>query len=296
MITTTVFKKNVLAYNDGKSIIVNQGGARSGKTYAILQLLILKAWYAEPEKPLIISVVSKHRPHLIKGAIRDFKKILEGQGWWNEDSFNKTQLVYEFPNKSIIEFFGADESSKQRGPGRSYLYINECNTVPFESYEALNMRTEICTFLDYNPVAEFWAHKLIGRPEVGYIHSTFLDSQHLLSKRIVDNIIALKETNPNGWRVYGEGLTGKLDGLIFPNVTEVEAMPGLGSGTGTQEVWGLDFGYTDPTALIHCIIKGKEIFCEEVIYESGLTKEDIAFKMENAGMKKHYDIIYADVL
>jgi len=40
MTTTELFKKNLKAYLDGYKLIINQGGQGSGKTYAILQLLV----------------------------------------------------------------------------------------------------------------------------------------------------------------------------------------------------------------------------------------------------------------
>ncbi len=50
---------------------------------------------------------------------------------------------YEFANGSFIEFFSADDSSKLRGGRRSILYIYECNSVSFESYNELSRRTNI---------------------------------------------------------------------------------------------------------------------------------------------------------
>jgi hypothetical protein len=43
--------------------------------------------------------------------------------------------------------------------------------------------------------------------------------------------------------------------------------------------YGLDFGYTDPVALVKCVVIGKALYCQELIYQSGLTNEDLTRRM-----------------
>ena len=61
------------------------------------------------------------------------------------------------------------------------------------------------------------------------------------------------------WRhIYGEGKLGKVEGLVYPHFDQVEQMP---DGDG---FYGLDFGYSnDPTVLVHCVIRGSELFSRE---------------------------------
>jgi len=70
---TEVFEKNAMAYVEGYRYIINQGSARSSKTYSILQLLHM---IAKKPKKRVISVVSKTLPHLKRGALRDFLDYL----------------------------------------------------------------------------------------------------------------------------------------------------------------------------------------------------------------------------
>ena len=120
LITTNVFKKNIKAYNSGESLIINQGGTRSGKTYSILQLLFLIATYSK--KQLIISVVSRALPHLKMGAMRDFDNILLSVGIIPDKVKNKTDNIYTI-EKSKIEFFGVDQLDKVHGPARDILFL-----------------------------------------------------------------------------------------------------------------------------------------------------------------------------
>ena len=160
IITTAIRKINALK----KRIKIIQGGTSAGKTYGILPILITHA----TTYPLMeISVVAESIPHLRRGALKDFLRIMKDTGRYFEDRFNKSLLKYEFANGSFIEFFSADDSSKLRGARRDVLYINECNNITFESYNELAIRTKKAVYLDFNPANEFWVHtEQIGRAHV----------------------------------------------------------------------------------------------------------------------------------
>jgi phage terminase large subunit-like protein len=102
---------------------------KNGKTIAILAVLINIAAKAKTE----ISVVSESVPHLRRGAIKDFAKVMQWTGRWAPDRWNKTLLTYHFANGSTIEFFSADSEGRLRGARRQVLYINEANNIDFES-------------------------------------------------------------------------------------------------------------------------------------------------------------------
>ena len=150
-----------------KRIKIVQGGTSAGKTFGILPILIDKAARIDG---LEISVVAETIPHLRRGALRDFLKIMKWTNRYIDEHFNKSLLRYEFHNGSVIEFFSADDSSKLRGARRDILYINECNNVTFESYNELSIRTKKEVFLDFNPTTEFWVHKeLKDEPDSDFI-------------------------------------------------------------------------------------------------------------------------------
>ncbi|MBA7635419.1 hypothetical protein ES703_43023 [subsurface metagenome] len=285
-ITTRIFDENLSAYQGGKRRVLNEGGTYSSKTWSILQFLIFIAQHTK--RKLLISVVSESLPHLKRGAIRDFFKILD-ESQDNNPRYNKTEHTYTFGD-GIIEFFGADEADKVRGPRRDILFINEGNNVPWETARGLDIRTAKFTFVDWNPVSEFWAHEYwIGQPENAYIHSTYLDAIDVLPPEVVANIESNKDKDPNWWNIYGLGLIGKVEGLVYPYFGQVDILP------GGDIFYGLDFGYSnDPTALVRCVIRSDELYSEELIYEKGLTNDAIAYRMGELGIQKHYDEIYAD--
>ena len=70
MNTTNVFSQLLRAES---RYVISQGGTSSSKTYSMLQLLYLIAF---KKQGVHISVVSETLPHLKRGAMRDFFKIL----------------------------------------------------------------------------------------------------------------------------------------------------------------------------------------------------------------------------
>ena len=154
-----------------------RGGSSAGKTIAILCILID---YAIKNETKEISIVSESIPHLRRGALKDFLSILKGVNRYREKQFNRSTLKYEFVSGSYIEFFSTDQPDKLRGARRTDLYINECNNVPFNSYQELSIRTSENIWLDYNPTSLFWVDKeLIGQSDTDFITLTYKDNESL---------------------------------------------------------------------------------------------------------------------
>jgi phage terminase large subunit len=271
-----------------KRIKIIQGGTSAGKTFGILPILIDKC---AKEKGLEVSVVAETIPHLRRGALKDFLKIMRWTNRYFDDRFNKTLLRYDFANGSSIEFFSADDASKLRGARRDILYINECNNVTFEAYNELAIRTKREVFLDFNPANEFWVHKeLKDEPDTDFIILTYKDNE-ALDESIVTQIeknrdkAATSSYWANWWRVYGLGEVGSLEGVVFNNWKEIDTIPKEAKLIGI----GLDFGYTnDPTAAIEIYNYNGTRIVNELVYRTGMVNSDIA-KILPSGI-----IIYAD--
>ena len=247
------------------------GGTRSGKTYAVLQLLhrlIPKADKAGD----VTSVVSETLPHLKRGAIRDFERII-GHPLNTDTRWNATDLVYTYDNGAKLEFFSVDSPGKVLGPARKRLFINECNHIPYETARQLFVRTTGLIFLDYNPAATFWAiERIENRDNCVTIHSTYKDNTFLTKEQVAE--IESNKNDTNWWKVYGEGLLGTLDGVIL-NFEQIDTMP---DPDGFAEIGGMDFGFTDPTAIVRILAnKGKkEAYIQQIAYQRHLHNEDIS--------------------
>lgn len=282
---TPVFYANKTAYDSGNyRAIVNEGGSRSSKTYSISQLLITIALSTKKR----ISVVSHSLPHLKKGARKDILDILDTWQIFKEDNFNRTDNIYSFPETgSYIEFFGADEEDKVKGPSRDILYINEANLLGHRTYTQLEMRTTETVFMDLNPSEEYsWVYTEADKEGNKRIHSTYRNNLTHLSKATVNSIESLKDADENMWQVFGLGLRGKSSETIYTHYRTCTAVP------YGEVAYGLDFGYNHPTALIKCTFADDGVYVEEVLYESRLTTNELADRIKALGIVS--DEIYCD--
>jgi len=259
-----------------KRIRVVQGGSSSSKTFSIIPLLI---HYGNSNPNKEISIVSESIPHLRRGAIRDFVKIMEWVGLMNYTSWNKSTLTYYFDNGSFIEFFSADQPDKMRGARRDVLFINEANNVDWESYYQLAIRTREFIYIDYNPTSEFWAHKeLIGEKDTDFIILTYKDNE-ALEQSIINEFKKAEEKAKtsqywaNWVKVYVNGEVGSLQGIVFETFNKIDVLPSEAKYLGT----GLDFGFTnDPTAAVDVYQYNGGLLLDEVIYQKGLSNSEIA--------------------
>jgi len=274
MLQRTTAINKILALK--KRIKIIQGGTSAGKTFGILPILIDKA---TKQSGLEISIIAESIPHLRRGALRDFLKIMKWTNRYFDERFNKSHLKYEFANGSFIEFFSADDSSKLRGARRDILYINECNNVNFEAYNELAIRTKREVFLDFNPANEFWVHtELKDESDADFIILTYKDNEGLdegIVQQIEKNRLKAATSSywSNWWKVYGLGELGQLQGAVFTNYKIIDKIPQDARLIGI----GLDFGYTnDPSAIIEVYKHNETRILNEVKYQTGMLNSDIA--------------------
>ena len=258
-----------------KRIKIIQGGTSAGKTYGIIPVLINKAAKCEG---LEISIVSESIPHLRRGALKDFLKIMTQTNRFIPDHYNRTLLKYTFSTGSYIEFFSAEQQDKLRGARRTHLYVNEANNINFDSYYQLAIRTSQDIYIDFNPTNEFWAHtELRDDEDSDFIILTYKDNE-ALPETIVKEIEKAKEKAKtsnywrNWWNVYGLGEIGSLQGVVFENWKKTKTIPEAAKYVGT----GLDFGFTnDPTAAVDVYKFEGNYYLDEVVYQTGVHNNEI---------------------
>ena len=275
--------------NSTKRCKINQGGTSSGKTYSIMQLLMVRAMETNNQ---IITVVGQDIPNLKKGAYRDAKTIRNNSPellvWFPK--VNEGERLFQCINGSVIEFTSYKDAQDAKSGKRDYLFVNEANGVPFDIFWQLYMRTRKEVFIDYNPSARFWVHeKLLNRHDVQLILSDHRQNRFLSQEQhdMIENI-----EDDELWKVYARGATGAITGLVFPRFNVVDALPPREEWK--MHVYCLDFGFTnDPTALVHLVLAHGELWLDEMLYATGMTNPMIAERAKGYGLTRN-DVIIAD--
>lgn len=263
--------------------IASKGGTRSSKTWSVLQLLYLVA--RESPDPLMISCVTDTLPAVKRGMFRDFQNMLLDEGLWDENALNKSDMIYTVKPGVCIEFFGCDNASKVHGPARDILFINEAQRIPREIFRQLDVRTTLKVIIDFNPVRRFWGETDFTGDKYVTIHSTYKDNPYLSKQQV--EAIERNAKDANWWRVYGEGQTGGLEGLVYPQIETIEALPEDLTGEDVKFVTGLDFGFqNDPTAIVKIYMRGMNLYIDEVCYETKMLNRTIAERLKDEGLHR----------
>ncbi len=270
-----------------KRFILNVGGSRSGKTYSILQYILI---YCLKNKDKTITIARKTFPSLRAGAMREFLQMLKDYGIYKEEDHNKTNNIYNI-GTNIIQFISIDQSIKLRGLKHDLVFIDEVNEISKEEGDQIFMRTNERILLAQNPSdALHWSLKLKDNPDSLYLHSTFLDNP-FLPQSIINQILSYKDTDADQWSIYGLGLPAKNNELVYThqqpwnNEDDLYELDDSGGRHNKYQdiIYGIDFGFNHKSALVKIYIDSNfmRIWCQELIWESYLTTEDLIVKMKD---------------
>ena len=282
--STVIFEKNYAALNDQDiRFVINEGGSRSSKTYSLCQLVII---YCLQNNNKVVSIIRKTFPALRATVLRDFIEILKELNIYSVEDHNKSEHIYTFPNGSIVEFFSVDDEQKIRGRKRDIAWCNEANELYFDDFTQLNMRTESKLIFDYNPSeSTSWLYELPTEESI-LIKSTYKDNP-FLPQSIRAQIEDLKRTDEALYQIYALGEKAISKSNIYSNWSFIPHRP----ARFVNYVYGLDFGYNHPTALMRVYWCDNDIYIEPVIYESYLTTPMLIDKMQSFNVEKTVTIV-----
>jgi phage terminase large subunit len=290
---TTAVKK-MLRMTGNKKVI--QGSTSSGKTYGIIPILYDKALSKPRTK---ITVVAETLPALKDGCIDIFKNFMMDEGRWNDSQWNGTDMVYKALNGSTMQFKSFDSVGKAKAAGkRDILFLNEANHIDYGIADALIIRSNE-VWMDFNADMEFWAHtEILTQPDSEFLKLTYLDNEGI-PDAVLNNLMQRKakaeaeERNGtkgywwNWWQVYGLGEVGMLQEAVYPRWEILSERP----ERFTRFIYGLDFGFQHPTALVKVWFWEDELFLEEVIYKSGLTSNALIDEMRKKEVSREVEIM-----
>jgi len=279
---------NLISSNPTEDVFVIRGGQGASKTISILQLIIQSLLSSEKEASVLSSELSKMK----RTVVRDYKKICKDWGVFKtEHDYNKAESKHEYFTGSYLDFLGADVNDVGKGFRRDILYINEADKMDIDTAVQFISRAGL-TIIDYNPDCLFWGDDYIN--ENNFITLTFEDNEYLSEseKRSILDYKTKGFYNPelpfellfkddniknpywaNKWKVYGLGMVGALDGVVFSNWKQIDSVPPEAKLLG----YGIDFGYSnDPTAIVEVYKYNDKRILNEICYSKGLSNAEIA--------------------
>ena len=273
-----------------KRYVFCYGGAGSGKTTSII-IYLIKCMLEERDMSILICrrTMPSIKMTVWRVMLEYLEKMCPGQY-----QVNKTDYIITIGSNDC-QFKSMDDEFKIRSLSVNKVFIEECSEITLAMYQQLELRVRKGknqqVLMATNPISIFsWPYQEIflnQDPNIAKHHSTYKDNP-LLSQDYIDNV--LLKLQGNNRTVYLEGDWGKAEGLIFTSYEVVDQI----FDTISETVAGLDFGYTAETALSRIRIReDNKFFAEELLYEKGLTNQELIRRLEKLIPDKE-EIIYAD--
>jgi phage terminase large subunit len=204
---------------------------------------------------------------------------------------NKVDLTYTFTNGSVIRFVGLDDSTgRLRGLKSNVVFVDEINTIDRNSFVQLDIRCEDYLMGAYNPEVEedWWGFDYEKKDNAELLISTFRDNP-FLDDNIRQSIMDLKHTDYDLYLIYAEGKVVPPREKIFVQPDTFNEDP----KNIKQSYIGLDFGYSnDEVGCVRVDVDGNNrVFVKQLIYDVGLTNEDLIYLLQERGVDKSIEII-----
>jgi len=281
-----LYEKIENAKTDNKRYIFLRGSTRSGKTYAATQNVVVECLLNK----ITLTIARATQVSLKATIIQDFKSILESLDIFKDENFNKSELIYKFDNGSIVRFIGLDDSTgKLRGLKSDIVLVDEINTCNKNEFVQLDIRTSKYIICCYNPEIpmDWWGLDYEGKENGIMIHSTF-NQNPFLDDATIQAIKDLKNVDEDLYQIYNLGLIVEPKEKIFTQPKTYSELP----PTIKSKYYGIDFGFSnDECAMVEVNVDGKNIYIKQIIYDLGLTNEDLAFKIKEIGIDRNANIV-----
>lgn len=262
------------------------GGAGSGKSFFAAQKVLLRTLTETKHKFLLIRKVAKTIRNSQYSLLKHLVYVANLQDYF---IFKESDLTIEclLQNNKILSA-GLDDREKLKSIfGITSIWIEEATELDFEDFNQINLRlrgrsvTYKQIILTYNPVnVNHWLNTRhfnnCTKLRTTYKNNSFIDEEYI---KILNE---LKNQDEEYYKIYALGEWGTLRNLIFKPFELIETYP----EEFDEVIYGLDFGYNNPTALIEVGIKDNEFFLKELIYQTRLTNAELIARIKQLDIKR----------
>lgn len=222
----------------------------------------------------------------------------------------RSELTFHFINGSQIICGGLDDPSKLKSiEGVTGFWLEEPTELTLDDLRQIRLRLRgyfryLQAIYTYNPsdlgcalyqsLYQNLPQRYTGEIEggKGYVmHSTYHDNP-FIDKEYIEELEALKDQDEGYYKIYTLGEWGARRALIYHGryaVVEDKDWP----AAWEDECYGLDFGYNNPTALVHVGLTDNVPDVEEIIYSPKLTNTQLIERMREEKVSESIPI-YAD--
>lgn len=282
---------------DDSSMLFVIGGAGSGKTYNITYKILLKGINYKRKVLIVRKTYNSIKDTNLKIFLDILKQIdipyIENKSTLNIYLSNGTEFIF----RGLVY---SNSSEKEKNRLKSItditdIWIDEATELTFEEFQQLllrlrgepvNPKRQIIT--SFNPISsQHWLKTLYYDKGIGKWYRFTYKDNPFLDENFINHLENLKYVNENLYRVYTLGDWGITEGLVFSNWVVSEKEP-----KGIR-VYGIDFGFTNPTAILEIYVDDMDMYIVDEFYKSNITTQDIVEVLKDF-VKDKNDIIYCD--
>jgi len=190
---------------------------------------------------------------------------------------------------NLIHFSGLDDPEKVRSSEWTVIWFEEATDFSYEEFMIVRLRNRYKSkdglqnkiILSFNPIDEFhWIkERLIDDDtyDLQEIVSNYKDNPFLDAEYVAD-LEALEQQDISFYNVYTLGQWGRLENLIYKNWDIIDWWPD--ESLMDKIIYGLDFGFNDPNALVECWKKKNDLYVRQRIYNRKQTNGDLIERMK----------------
>lgn len=289
-------------FDYSKRYNVYYGGRASGKTYFLIQKLLLKGL----KEKRVILLMNKQTNKVSDGVWRELNNAIDLFHLRPYFTFNKTEFRATcILNGTQFRCLGLDDSERIKGfADIADVLLDEATNFSVEDFELIDgtirspkYKLPLQVYVSFNPVSKAnWVYKYFGFDtgivpdntfilKTTYLDNTFLDQSY---HQRMEN---LKNRNYSRWKIEALGDFVSLDRLVYDGYWKEEDFD-YKQLQGVLLI-GMDFGFTnDPSVIVASLLVDQNIYVFQEWGDTGKTNPELANVIKNMGFSK--SLIIAD--
>ena len=289
-------------FDYSKRYNVYYGGRASGKTYFLIQKLLLKGL----KEKRVILLMNKQTNKVSDGVWRELNNAIDLFHLRPYFTFNKTEFRATcILNGTQFRCLGLEDSERIKGfADIADVLLDEATNFSVEDFELIDgtirspkYKLPLQVYVSFNPVSKAnWVYKYFGFDtgivpdntfilKTTYLDNTFLDSSY---NQRMEN---LKNRNYSRWKIEALGDFVSLDRLVYDGYWKEEDFDY--KQLQGQLLIGMDFGFTnDPSVIVASLLVDQNIYVFQEWGDTGKTNPELANVIKNMGFSK--SLIIAD--